>query len=280
MVHMHRQENSQALRCWLQVLEADPKNRKAQKGLNLLKSSYRQEDLNDLLEEGRLDRLLPERKKSVRVLKPLVLILVGVFVLAMAAAWGIRNYQRFLPDRRKDYQEISAEDFPALLDSSQTSLFILTRDDLQKTLDRINESFVSYHDNPAMRDINRILLSNAHQDIKTRVSLLEKNIRVPSFADFQDNFSYREVREEPLLYRNCYVLWKGRATNVLVGQSDIRFDFLVDYQDEKQLSGIVPVVLNFSAEVTPDYPMEILARVVPSHSGDFTLEGVSLRRLW
>jgi len=281
MVHLHRQENTEAVRCWLRILEHDPKNGRAQKGLEFLRSEPKQERINDLLEEGKLERLLPKTKKRIKVRRKLIIPLLILVFLSVLLLFLAPLLQGFLtPGEVRDFPTLNAKDFSELTSLTGSFHFILTEAEIEKALGDVNKHLLAYRDNLAMREINRILLSNAHQDVRLRVEGLLRNIRVPSFADFKDNFRYDEVAREPYLYRGCYVVWRGRATNIIVGKEDIRFDFLVGYEDERTLEGIVPVVVPFSADVTVNFPLEILARIVPVESRGFNLEVLSLHRLW
>lgn len=76
MAHLHRQENAEAVRYWLRVLESEPKNGRALKGLDFLRSEPKQERINDMLEEGRLDRLLPKERYRRRIPGKVVVILL------------------------------------------------------------------------------------------------------------------------------------------------------------------------------------------------------------
>ena len=281
MVHLHRQENTEAVRCWLRILEHDPKNSRALKGLDFLRSEPKQERINDLLEEGKLEKLLPKTRKRVKLKKRFYLLLIILMVLIGAGFFMLpRLGKLFLPRETRPFQMLEADDFSELTSLTGSFHFILTDAEIEKALKDVNKYLLAYRDNLAMLEINRLLLSNAHEDVRLRVEGLKKSIRTPSFADFNDNFRYSEVAREPYLHRGCYVVWRGRATNIVVGEEEIQFDFLVGYEDEKTLEGIVPAVISFSADVTVDFPLEILARVVPVESRGFHLEVLSLHRLW
>jgi tetratricopeptide (TPR) repeat protein len=281
MVHLHRQENTEAVRCWLRVLEHDSKNSRAQRGLEFLRSEPKQERINDLLEEGKLEKLLPKTKKRVKIKKTVIIPLVILFMLSVSSIFFLPALRDFVArGETRDFQVLETNDFTELTSLTGSFHFILTAAEIEKSLSDINKYLLAYRDNLAMREINRILLSNAHQDVRIKVEGLIKNIRTPSFADFKDNFRYDEVAREPYLYRGCYVVWRGRATNIVIGDEEISFDFLVGYEDEKTLEGIVPVIVPFSADVTVNFPLEILARVVPVESRGFNLEVLSLHRLW
>lgn len=279
MVHLHRQENAKAISYWLKILEITPKHPRALKGLEFLRSEPNQERINDMLEEGRLDRLLPKIRR-----RRLPLWMVAAFLLAgiLGALFPLYGplLKNLLPQRRSDFTAIELEEFEPLSTLGESFRYLLTDSQITESVMNLNKYLLKYRDNLAMREINRIFFSNANQDLKEKVATLEKNIRIPTFTEFKDNFTFEEVLQDPYLYRNCFVIWQGRAANIEVGTEEIRFNFLVGYEDRKVVEGIIPVRLSFSAEVTSDFPMAILARVVPLETQGFYLEGLSLRRLW
>lgn len=100
----------------------------------------------------------------------------------------------------------------------------------------------------------------------------------PSFTDFRDNIEYRQVEQEPWLYNNTHVRWKGRVTNLNIGTESITFDFLVGYHDERVLEGIVPVTLPFAAALEGAMPIELIAKLQTNDTIERLL-GVSVRRI-
>jgi len=280
MVHLHRQENADAIRYWLRVLEHDPKNQRALKGLEFLRSEPKQEIINDLLEEGRLDKFLPQKKNNKRAVKKFLFISFISAIVIISGFIALPKILKAFDKERPNFNEIVIDDLSDLTNLNGNFLYVLTEDQIESSVERLNKYLLDYDDNLAMREINRINYSNAHGDLKNRIFPLEDSIRVPSFADFKNNFSYDEVSQDPYLHNHCYILWRGRATNVNVTDEVISFDFLVGYEDEKILEGVTQVLLDFSADVTSDFPMELLARVVPVESKGFYLEGISLHRIF
>jgi hypothetical protein len=95
----------------------------------------------------------------------------------------------------------------------------------------------------------------------------------------KDSFSYSEVTEEPLLYRDCYVSWKGMVANVTQNEYTASFDLLVGYDTQRIMEGAVNVGLNFPAEINSSVPLEVLGKIVILPGNHFMLEAVGIHQL-
>jgi hypothetical protein len=161
--------------------------------------------------------------------------------------------------------------------------YILTRDQVLEAYEQGRALFTEYRDEDAKLPLNRIIESNASDSIKNKARLLISYTEVPGFDTFkkEDSFSYSRVIQEPILYRDCYVIWRGMATNLNIRETGLAFDLLVGYDTRSVLEGIVPVNFDFSAAVDPELPLEVLGRIVPiaAAGGEgVRLEGVALHQ--
>lgn len=260
-IHLRRQETSEALRIWFQVLDDDPKNRFANRGLKLLRKNVAADKLIELTESSKLSSLIPTERSF--------LPLVGVSTLILIAAAGFVLYplvagyveERF-SSKRQEIQRLDLQIEDSYSSDSLVSAEIsLEEKEIEKIYHRIVDHFHRYEDNLAQREINRLLLSNASKEVKGKLRILEGHIRTPSFSSITTNFSYKEVAKNPELYRNCFVVWKGRVSNLRVDEDAIRFEFLVGYETEKVVEGIVPVIVPFAVDIDPAYPIEVLGRI-------------------
>jgi hypothetical protein len=108
-------------------------------------------------------------------------------------------------------------------------------------------------------------------------------MEVPRFDTFvrKDNFSYDKVIQDPILYRDCHVIWRGMAANIEVLQNLTAFDFLVGYDTRTTWEGTVFVVFDKVIALNPEKPLEVLGRIipVPTEKGmDIRLEGVAIHQ--
>ncbi len=276
-IHLRRQETSEALRIWFQVLDEEPGNRQAKRGLKLLRKNVDADKLKDLTESSKINSLIPvERNYLPLFLSSTVLALVLAAFLLYPLIDDIVS-ERFI-EKRPEIRDLELR-----IEEGYRSDEIISADiemnekEIEKTYKRIVELFHDYRDNRAQREINRLLMSNASKEVKAKLRLLEGHIREPSFSTIRGDFGYREVSENPELYENCYVSWRGRVSNLRVDEDAIRFEFLVGYETEKVVEGIVPVRVPFAIDIDPAYPIEVLGQVQLRSSG-IRLEAISLHQ--
>ncbi|MDC7225879.1 MAG: tetratricopeptide repeat protein [Spirochaetales bacterium] len=284
-VYLKRGDTGNALRLWLDIIDIDPSNIQAQRGLNYLKKNGDTDEFTSFSGEDKISRFLPQ-SKGQKKLKPALIIVPGIIFLIAAAALipASRNYiSNLIPSvgdkTRPGIAEMNLDERKDFLNLKGEHSLILTEKQVEDLFRNIQDYLYEYRDNLAQRDINTILLSNASEYVKDRARLLEKYVQAPDMVNFKDNFDYREVTASPLLYKNCYVLWKGKTTNLVETTEKISCDLLVGYHEEKALDGIIPVDFNYSVKIIPDQPVEILGKLLINDDGIMHLEGISLHRL-
>jgi hypothetical protein len=108
---------------------------------------------------------------------------------------------------------------------------------------------------------------------------------IPTFDTLKDKYSYVEVMTDPFLFQNVYVVWRGMATNIRMGDTTTEFDLLVGYDTRKVLQGIVPVHLNFVAKIDVEQPIEVLGKILlhsasgkDGNDSPIAIEGVSVHQ--
>ena len=104
---------------------------------------------------------------------------------------------------------------------------------------------------------------------------MKRYVREPNFSTLKVSFPYSEVMELPILYEDCYVIWRGKIANLTIGEDRLVFEFLVGYHDEKQLEGVLPVIFDFGLNVSNGDNIELLAQIV-IEEGMIGLKGVSI----
>jgi tetratricopeptide (TPR) repeat protein len=288
-LYLRRGETDRALDFYLEVQELDEHNRIAKKALRIIRKYAGLENLSRWLESGGLSRLYPPLP-AVPILWYRICVPLAAILLAGVLTGGILVKLQILPLPFKDAERTGLaasalareeEDAPVQIGGSYR--YILTRNEVLNTYGEARGLFTRYRDEAAKVALNRILESNASESIKNKARLLISYTELPGFDSLLDRFTYGEVIKEPALYRDCYVVWRGMATNLDSQQNTTTLDFLVGYDTRSTLEGIVPVVFNFSIAVNPERPLEILGRVVPviaaNASGqDIRLEGIALHQ--
>jgi hypothetical protein len=156
---------------------------------------------------------------------------------------------------------------------------ILNEKQIAETFEMIKEYLLGYRDNLAIREINGLLRSNASVYVKEKARLMKTFVQDPDFSTVKDPFPYVEVRADPSLYADCYVVWRGKVANARIGESQITFDLLVGYEDETELLGLVPVSLDFAARIENGESIEVLGQV-RVEDRQVRLRGISLHKLY
>ena len=136
-------------------------------------------------------------------------------------------------------------------------------------------------DEAARVRLNRILESNASEPIKNRARLLISYLEVPGFNTLHrdDRFTYSQVIQDPFLFRDTHVIWRGMASNLDLQQNSTSFDFLVGYDTRRIVEGIVQIDYNFAIPINPEFPVEILGRIIPmSGERGIRIQGVALNQ--
>jgi hypothetical protein len=155
----------------------------------------------------------------------------------------------------------------------------LSEKQISETFETIKEHLLDYRDNLAIREINRLLRSNATVYVKEKARLMKTFVQDPDFSTVKDPFPYPEVRSDPSLYADCYVVWRGKVANVRIAGDEITFDLLVGYEDETELLGLVPVTLDFGIKIENGDGIEVLGQV-NAEGEQISLRGISLHRLY
>ena len=146
--------------------------------------------------------------------------------------------------------------------TSQSFNYILSSKDISKSYKNAIDYFQSGNDNLAQREINRLLNSNASFSVKQKCQVLMSYLEVPTFDSLKDNFSYKQVAEEPLLYLDCWVIWSGRISNSTVNpDGSYSCQLLVGYENMKTVDGIVNVHFDKEPSLFSDQAVKILGQI-------------------
>jgi tetratricopeptide (TPR) repeat protein len=283
--YLHRGDTGKAVDLYLEVLDLDPRNRIAKRGLQVLRKHGGSGGIQGWLDSGKASRLFPPVPKpplgQVRVLVP------GALVLLLLTGGILAKLGLFSPGRAGSERAglpgiaLEREDREMPVQLGGTYRYILTRREALDLYETGRRLFTGYRDEAAKLSLNRLIESNASDTLKNRARLLISYMEVPGFDTLKDQFSFAEVRRDPILYRDCYVIWRGMATNLNAGESSTAFDFLIGYDTRTKLEGIVQVHFDLSVSLDPERPLEVLGRVVPiAEAGEegIRLEGIALHQ--
>ncbi len=279
-VNIRRGDSDKAVQLYIEVLERSPRNRKARTGLDFLRQTTVDETSFPAKKVRRLYPEPPLRWGIAVVLLTAGLVLAVAVWLFPVVMQGIRETR----PQRDGISDIvlSTEEQSAPVGSDGGFDFILTEKAALATFEKAKKLFAEYRDEAALVELNRLRLSNATRQVKTKASSLALYVRDPSFLSMPDRYSLADVTVSPRLYEGVGVIWKGLIANAVIAPAigtagpSTTFDLLVGYHDKKRLEGIVQVRAGFETNLTSDRPVEVLARVRNLEGGSFFLECLAI----
>ena len=261
--HLKRKDPASAVRSWLEILEDYPGQKQAGRGLRALKRISSQEQQDRFIEKFDPRRFLPMIASPwpPRILGGLTIVLAVLLVLYFRDPIG-EFLSRLAPaeESRPGAEALVIERGTVLSGGPEDAVFFMSDGEISRTLNAAVKDFREYRDNSARRELNRIILSNASDDIRSRAVQIRESLGKSDIDSLETDFSYAEVIADPALYEGCYVLWRGKTANITEGGDVIRFDFLVGFDDGTVYEGTLPVEMPFLAVMEP-LPLELLARV-------------------
>ncbi|MDA3850694.1 MAG: hypothetical protein PF447_05430 [Spirochaetaceae bacterium] len=263
VVHLRRKDSTSAAKVWLSVLERDPDNKWAKKGLERLRKMNDKQQLMYFMEKGKHHNLVPgigiAKNRFIRR-GVLLALLVGISLCSII----------FIPPWLKQRDQVNRQELlyvdmklrdNSLTDPQSSFTYLMTTDEIEDSYQKVIDYYDNYKDNLAQREANRLINSNASQEIKSKLFLLEGYFKKPEYLDFYTNFSYAQALADPLLYDNCYILWTGRIGNLEILQDKIQFKFIVGFEDEIDFDGVIPAYVNYEVRIDPEMAVEILGRL-------------------
>jgi len=274
-LNLLRSNVDESLKTWLDVLDRDKRNKTAIRALNLLRRGCQPADIYE--DPKRREAILPLPPRKLPILA-IALCLAGASLIAAGAVFlpGLIEAEKTTRLQREGI-ELSLDKGSARTASGEYR-YQLSAKEVEDALRRAKDYFNAFRDNLALKEINRLLGSNASQEVKNVAALLRDYVQEPDFSNFRDNFTLAEIVQDPPLYDGCFVLWKGKIANLSVGEERLGFTFLVGYHDERQLEGTVAVSLGFAADIRNGDNYEILARI-DAENDRFSLLGKSIHEL-
>ncbi|HUX37079.1 MAG TPA: tetratricopeptide repeat protein [Rectinemataceae bacterium] len=282
-LHLRHGESEKAIALYLRVLEDRPRDPLARRCMELMRRADFHERAASMTGSREILSLLP----GSRGLPPWLIPALGVLALVvllylsipLVGALAARIQDAASPRQDVAAVTLSGGERASPVASVGSSRYILTEKQALASFDRAKELFQHYRDNAARVEINRLLESNASTALKVKAKTLSTFVQAPDWRSLTDVPVYAQVRADPYLYRDCAVIWRGRAANIHGKAGDRTFDFLVGYDERKNLEGIVSVHVSDSALPIPaDAAFELLATISPL-DGSFALEAVALHEL-
>jgi tetratricopeptide (TPR) repeat protein len=283
---LRRGDTVQAVEIYLEVQEVERENRVAKKALNQIRRSKSPEEMNAWIESGKLKTLYPSLPKAPFSGAAFLLSGVGI-LLVLAALAGILSVTGILRRGKGPEREgyaatrLLPEEREAPVQADGSYRYVLTRDEALAAYGKAQRLFNQRKDEEAKVELNRIIESNASDALRNKARMLLSFTEPPDFSTLKNSFTYQKVIQEPVLYRDCYIIWEGMAANLEVGDATTVFNLLVGYDTKSVLQGIVPVQFDFAININTTRSLRVLGKIVPvSTPGgiDVKLAGVAVQQ--
>ena len=285
-LYLNHGDTDKAVNLYLEVQSIDESNKIAKRALKIIRRYPGPENISTWIDSGKLHTLFPPLPGVGISPKNLGLGILGALAgislfFGIAVKTGVISFpsgsQRTIPIET----EIAGEERDAPVQTGGSYRYVLTRNQVLDDYNDARKLFTEFRDDAARVKLNRILESNASEPVKNRARLLISYTEVPGFDTLKDRFSYSDVTKDPFIYRDCHVIWRGMASNLVLEQNHTSFDFLVGYDTRRTMEGIVKVDYNFAIAVNPERPVEILGRIIPlstEKGTDIRIQGIALNQ--
>lgn len=245
-------DTNRAVQYYLDVLEQEPKNRIAKKGMAFIKEKGTAEDIFRLIDNNKLKDFYPSIGINPDIFTFALMLLA---VAAVAAAvflfmsrprdirfWrsgnGLEAQDFYLST--DDLKNIGTSNFPDASFSyhyTDAELEKIYRNAYKCATAPVGGDDSVHRANTARLEANKILNSNASDLVKSRARDIIAAIEAdrehePTFNTLLEGerFSCSDVMADPLLYNGCWIVWSGRLYNEEVGDGTFRYEFYV-YDD-------------------------------------------------
>ncbi|OQY38881.1 MAG: hypothetical protein B6229_04845 [Spirochaetaceae bacterium 4572_7] len=277
---LKRRDFNSSLRIWLDILDEDPNNIRAKRGLAALKKYSTIDDLDNFIRSKKIDSFVPRKPyrfsvSGIIALSALVFILVlGVIVVktdtvekvytAITTKFFVQSKNSDVVDSDRDSGSyfILSELNKNFIDFSSQSEYSFSGAQIEEFFKISNNLFLQHKDNRVRTYLNLIKNSNANQQVKQKAEALESYLVDPTWTNFSDSITFKDVYRDTFQYENCFVKWKGKLSNLNIVDKKLHFTLLVGYDSEKILEGIVQVELNENIKIYENQPIEVFGQVI------------------
>ena len=277
VVYLRRGKIAEALQQWLDVKQINQHSKEADFGLEFVRDEELNQgesvDVSDSLKK----KLYPKPPKNyVKLYRFGFVTLIIMSFVALILVFAPRLFNQPASTREGAELLFISPNVSRLSVSTDHSI-TLTTNQIDSLLAQAARYFDDFEDNQVRRIINQLLISNASEDIKIQMTMLLNSLRTPGFTDSFWNPQVQEVIEAPQEFRNVFIRWKGRVSNLRVNPTSISFEFLVGYETGQVLDAIVPVELFFPTTINSGDNLEIIGQLLVNSQGDFRIQGTSIR---
>lgn len=275
VLYLRRGDTERAIQYYMEILEYDPQNKVALDAMEFIRKDGDYSTICSWVDSGKIEKFFPPvgiaPYKILKIAVPVIAACLGGFF-----AFSLSFQEHPVSYGRADlsYLELTAIDKKDIIDKNSSSSYkvVLSSLQIEKAFDKIFTYYNDGRDNACQVEINRILNSNASFAVKQKAQTVMDYLEIPDFTTLKDVPTFSQINENPFLYLDCWVNWKGRISNAVQNENSFECDFLVGYEDLKKVDGVVPLKFAETPEILIEQPLEVLAKV-SDDSGKIYLEG-------
>ena len=277
VLYLRRGDTDRALQYYLDKV--------AKNAMEFIRTKGNYETICNWIDSGKIQQFYPPLGVNPHTVARIVLSVVAGVLIGLCVVRVVTPRQ-FVP--QGDRYDLSAfalshDDLKNLHEkdaSGSVYRYILSDEELQKAHDDALQYIQDYRDNAALVEINRILNSNASENLRRDANEFLTYLEEPTFDTLTDNYSYKQVARDPLLYLGCWVAWEGSISNAFLEDGAYRCDLLVGYKPNEgvfDVEGNVPVYFPVAPaqDIDGSRSVRVLAKV-GIDDGQITLLGRSV----
>lgn len=246
-LYTRHNEKEKAIITFCKAADRNPGEKKAKACLEYIKSRGR--EIN-LIDDQFFEKTLTKEPAFIPFDK-IFIVLIVILALALAVLFGAepakKAYKKFMRSRA-DGKVISVnlDDFNPMIirePKDYKKTYSYDESEVKSIFSQIKTHIIAGEYNSAQILINKLNISNASQDVKIKVEILQSFIdedKVDYFY-FKNNINYSEVIKEPALYNKIYVKWQGKAVNKSASKSGLFCNLVLGDEETGVITGVVPV---------------------------------------
>ncbi len=229
-MNARQNEKQEALNNWCKALEINKHNKYASGALEYVRSKGR--DLN-LLEDPTIQDFIPKEPTLVPF-KRITIISILVIVAAVLAVVGLnvipKKYNEYKSNRlvnRPELEKVVIEDYNRNIIESPKDInqqYSYSEKEIKDKFEKIKTLIDKNKAVDAQIMINEIRLSNASPAVKMKMDILQDMITKPDYGFFKNEVTYQDYDQNRPLYKDVYIMWAGRVTNMSLYKEQITFD--------------------------------------------------------
>jgi len=283
-VYLKDERIEDAINLWCEVLEKNPRDKRVKAALEGLRGS---EDVKDFIDSARPCDFFSTKPPFYIKAKPYLLgisITFGIIILGIIF-YTTPLYRKMLEKFYPELVMLNRVEFPKnstiIEEDVGDAYYVFSEKEIEESFVRVKKYIYKGKVNTAIISLNRIMLSNASPIVKERFKILYKFINPPDSLSIDYNPRYFEIMKEPIAYKGVYIRWMGKIANLKKDKQSASFDFLVSYEDEDTIEGIVHVDINGTFYIENKQKVEVFGVFdnADKEKGKLFINGILLRDL-